>query len=71
MIMLIVALHYYSYVRDYMYIEDFTQVVISYEMTMSIRFCLSHDCLKLHFIAIRMNNNLMRKHIVDTNVIFI
>ena len=27
-------------------IEDFTQVVISYEMTTSVRLCLSYDPLK-------------------------
>ena len=52
-------------------------MVISYEiyetrrseMTMSVRFCLLHDPLKLDFIAFRMNNILKRKHIVDTDVV--
>ena len=55
----------------YMYIEDLTRVVIlyeiyetslrrvsyiSYEMTTSVRFCLSYDPLKVYFIAFRMDN---------------
>ena len=53
------------------HIEDLTRVVIlheicetslrrvskiSYEMTMSVRFCLSYDTLQLYFIAFKMDN---------------
>ena len=37
-------------------IEDLTWVVISYEMTTSVRFCLSYDCLKWDFIALKVDN---------------
>ena len=67
----------------YMYIEDLTRVVISYEiyktslwrvsqisyeMTTRVRFCLSYDPLKRDFIAFRMNIISVRKCIVDTDV---
>ena len=35
------------------YIEDLTRVVISYEMTTSVRFCLSYDFFKWVFIALK------------------
>ena len=41
----------------------------SYEMTTSVRFCLSYDLLKLDFIAFRMGNISSRKRIVDTDVV--
>ena len=34
-------------------IEDLTRVVISYEMTTSVRFWLSYDCFKWDFIALK------------------
>ena len=34
---------------------DLTRVVISYEMTTRVRFCLLHDLLKWDFIAFKMN----------------
>ena len=37
------------------YIEDLTRVVISYEMNMCVRFCLSYDPLKRDFITFKMN----------------
>ena len=36
-------------------IEDLTLVVISYEITTSVRFCLSYDCLKWDFIALEVD----------------
>ena len=42
---------------------------ISYKMTMSVRFCLSYDSLKLDFIAFKIDNILIRKRIVDTDVV--
>ena len=66
------------------YIEDLTQVVISYEicetrlrrvsiisyeMPTSVRFCLSYDPLKQDFIAFRMMGILIRKCIVDMDVV--
>ena len=42
---------------------------ISYEMTTSVRFCLSYDPLKVYFIVFRMDNILMRKRIVDMDVV--
>ena len=64
------------------YIEDLTQVVFSYEiyetslqqvssyeMTTSVRFCLSYDPLKLDFIAFKMNIISIRKHVVVMDVV--
>ena len=36
-------------------IEDLTRVVISYEMNTSVRFCLSYDAFKWHFIALKVD----------------
>ena len=36
-------------------IEDLTGVGISYEMTTSVRFCLSYDPLKMDFTAFKMS----------------
>ena len=44
-------------------------MVISYEMTTSVRFCISYDPLKLDFIAYKMNIISIRKCIVDTDVV--
>ena len=44
-------------------------MVISYEMTTSVRFCLSYDPLKWDFIAFKMNIISLRKRIVDTDVV--
>ena len=64
--------------------EDLTRVVISYEiyetsrrrvsqfsyeMTTSVRFCLSYDPLKWDFIAFKMHIISVRKCIIDTDVI--
>ena len=38
-----------------MYKEDLTRVVISYEMTTTVRFCLSYDRFKLNLIAFKVN----------------
>ena len=38
-------------------------------MTMSVRFCLSYDPLKLDFIALKVDNISRRKHIADTDVV--
>ena len=46
-----------------------TLVVISYEMTTNVRFCLSYDPLKLDFIALEMENISRRKRIVDTDAV--
>ena len=66
------------------YIEDLTQVVILYEvyktslqkvsyiwyeMTMSVRFCLSYDPLKWHFIAFKMKNISRRKSNADLDFV--
>ena len=37
------------------YIEDLTRVVISYEMTTRVRFCLSYDRFKWGFIALKVD----------------
>ena len=65
-------------------IEDFTRVLISYEiyetnlrrvssisyeMITSVRFCLSYDPLKGNFIVFKMNIMSIRKRIVDTDVL--
>ena len=42
---------------------------ISYEMTTSVRFCLSHNPLNWDFIAFKMQINLIRKRIVDMDVV--
>ena len=42
---------------------------ISYEMTTSVRFCLSNDPLKRDFIACKMNSISMRGRIVDMDVV--
>ena len=44
-------------------------MVISYEMTMSVRFCLSYDPLKWDFITFKMNITSLRKSIVDMDVV--
>ena len=44
-------------------------MVISYEMTMSVRFCLSYDPLKWDFIAFEMIIIISKKHIVDTGAV--
>ena len=49
--------------------EDLTRVVISYDMTTSVRFCLSYDPLKWDSIAFNMNIISIRKCIVDTDVV--
>ena len=36
--------------------KDLTRVVIPYEVTTSVRFCLSYDSLKLDFISFKMNS---------------
>ena len=66
------------------YIENLTRVIISYniyetslqrvlyisyEMTTSIRFCLSYDVLKWDLFTITLNNLLIRKRIVGTDVV--
>ena len=40
-----------------------------YEMTTSVRVCLSYDPLKLDFIAFKIENISRRKRIVNTNVV--
>ena len=40
-----------------------------YEMTMSVRFCLSYDPLKWDFITFKMKFILIRKDIVDMDVV--
>ena len=40
-------------VNSVRYIEDLTRVVISYETTTSVRFCLLYDCFKWGFIALK------------------
>ena len=52
-----------------LYIEYFGEFHILYEMTTSVRFCLSFDSLKWDFIAFEMNINSVRKRIVDTDVV--
>ena len=42
---------------------------ISYEMTTSVRFCLSYDPLKWDFVAFKIKIILKRKCIVDTDVV--
>ena len=37
------------------HIEDITRVVISYEMTTSVIFCLSYDLSKWRFIAFKVD----------------
>ena len=44
-------------------------MVISCDMTMSVRFCLSYDPLKWDFIAFKVNIISTRKRIVDTGVV--
>ena len=44
-------------------------MVISYDMTTCVRFCLLCDPLKWDFIAFRMNNMSGRKQIVHTDVV--
>ena len=44
-------------------------MIISYEMTMSVRFCLSYDPMKWAFIAFKMNIITIGKHVVDTDVV--
>ena len=38
-------------------------------MTKGVRFCLSYDPLKLVFIAVKVNLILIRKHIVDMDIV--
>ena len=38
-------------------------------MTMSVRFFLSYDPLKLDFIAFKMDNISRRKHIADMDIV--
>ena len=40
-----------------------------YEMTTSVRFCLSYDPLKWDFIAFKLNIISLKKRIVDMNVV--
>ena len=42
-------------------IEDLTRVVISYEMTTSVRFCLSYDRYKLDFVVFKLDIMYRRK----------
>ena len=42
---------------------------VSYEMTMSIRFCLSYDSVIRDFIAFKLNFISIRKHIVERDVV--
>ena len=42
---------------------------ISYEMTTSVRFCLSYDPFKWDFIAFKVNIISTRQRIVDTDVV--
>ena len=42
---------------------------ISYEMTKSVKFCLSHDLLNWDFIAFKINIISIRERIVDTDVV--
>ena len=42
---------------------------ISYEVNASLRFCLSCDSLKLEFIAFKMNIILLRKLVVDMDIV--
>ena len=39
----------------WLYIQDLTLVVISYEMSTSVSFCLSYDHLKLNLTAFKVN----------------
>ena len=69
---------------NHAYIEDLTRVVIlyeiyetslrrvssiSYEMTTSVRYCLSYERLKWDFVIFKMNIISIRKHIVDMVVV--
>ena len=45
------------------------QPTISYEMTTSVRFCLSNDLLKWDFIAFKIKIISIRKRIVDMDVL--
>ena len=42
---------------------------MSYEMTTSVRFCLSYDPLKVDFNSFKIGNILRRKHIADMDVV--
>ena len=42
---------------------------MSYEMTTSVRFCLSYDLLNWDIIAFKMNIISIRERIVDTDVV--
>ena len=42
---------------------------MSYEMTTSVRFCLSYDPLRWNFIALKMNRISKSKRIADTDVV--
>ena len=42
---------------------------MSYEMTTSVRFCLSYDRLKVDFNSFKIGNILRRKHIADMDVV--
>ena len=44
-------------------------MVISYEMTTSVRFCLLYGPLKSHFIAFKMSIISIIKRIVDIDVV--
>ena len=44
------------------YIEDITRVVISYEMTTSVIFCLSYDLSKKLFITFNVDNISTKMH---------
>ena len=44
-------------------------MVISYEMTTSVRFDLSYDPVQWDFIAFRIYIISIRKHIVDTDIV--
>ena len=44
-------------------------LIISYEMTRSVRFCLSYDHLKLNFIAFKMDNISKRNRLADLDLV--
>ena len=75
--------HLLKEINELEYKEDLTRVVISYEfyetslgrvskilyeMSTTVRFCLSFDPLKRDFIVFKMNDILRRKRHVDTDI---
>ena len=56
-----------------MIIEDLTRMVISYELTASVGFCLSHLnwdlTIKLGFYRLQNDHYFKTKRIVDTDVV--